>query len=153
VSKSDWTPRPAEPYEPGNTAALKHGADSSRRWKPIADRLAAEVVTIAPWLGRPAFAAAVKSWARLEAQVTLITTWLDEHGLTDEDGEPRRAATYAAKLETQAQNARGRLGLDPASLISLLQGAQAVAGELEEAEASLVGLTSEGRKALEARSE
>ena len=37
------------PFEPGNAAALKHGADSERCWKPIADRLTMEVLEAAPW--------------------------------------------------------------------------------------------------------
>ena len=115
----DWR-RDPKPYWPGNTESLRHGADSERRVRPLADRLAAEVTDAAPWLSRPTFAAAVAAWARAEARARLVTDWLEEHGQLDAKGVPRPAATYALRLEASAAARRAALGLDPASFAKLL---------------------------------
>lgn len=108
------------PFQPGHTAALRHGADSERTFGPVAERLADELVVTAPWCARPAFAASVRAWARAEAKVELVGQYLDVHGLLDDGGEPRPAASYLLRLEARADNARARLGLDPTSFAGLL---------------------------------
>lgn len=101
------------PFEPGNLAALRHGARSERMVRPIADRLAAELATAAPWATQPAFAAEVQAWAWAEARCVLLRAWLDEHGLLDDEGEPRPAAGELARAEASASKARANLGLSP----------------------------------------
>src|SRR5580658_5241550 len=59
------------PFEPGNETATTHGATSKRRWLPIAERLAADAIEVAPWLSRPAFKWAVRAWAETEARAQL----------------------------------------------------------------------------------
>ncbi len=132
------------PFDPGHTLSTRHGADSERRWRPIADRLAAEALDQAPWLGRRSFRAALAAWAKAEARVELVDAWLDEHGVLDADGVPRPAATYALRLEASAATRRAALGLDPQSFARLLvtfeqtEGAQDVLSALR-AEARQMG--------------
>lgn len=116
---------------------------------PLADRLAAELVELAPWTSRPAFAAAVAAWSRAEARCHLVGDWLDERGLLDEAGEPRPATGFLLRLESQASTLRARLALDPSSLAALLAKlagapAQHVAEERE-------ALLAEARVLVEAR--
>ncbi len=137
------------PFEPGNLAALRHGAMSPRKMGPIADRLAAELAEAAPWTARPAFAASVAAWARAEARTVLVTTWLADHGLLDDDGAPRPAATFLVKLETQAANLRTRLALDPAALAALL--AKLVEAPAEHVAEERERLLAEARALVEVR--
>ncbi|HEX3542784.1 MAG TPA: hypothetical protein VHT75_20315 [Acidimicrobiales bacterium] len=123
------------PFEVGNTARLRHGADSERIVRPLADRLAAAIVIEAPWLSRPAFAAALAAWSRAEARVLLVSDWLDEHGLLDSEGRPFPAATFADKLEARAGNARAQLGLDPQSFAKLMATIAGIPGAANEIEA------------------
>lgn len=137
------------PFQPGNVAGLRHGAGSERKVSPIASRLAAELAETAPWTSRPAFAASVAAWSRAEARVSLVAGWLDEHGLLDPDGEPRGAAAFLVKLESQAANLRARLGLDPAALAGLLAKLAEVPGEVVAEERER--LLAEARALVEGR--
>lgn len=136
------------PFAAGHELSLTHGAKSERRWRPLAERLEAAAVDHAPWLARPAFRAALRSWAKAEAQATLVADWLDEHGLLDEDGEPRPAATFALRLEASAAARRQRLGLDPMAFAKLLQTFSATPGTDDV----LAALRAEGAAILTARS-
>ncbi len=136
-------------FKEGNEANLRHGADSERRIRPLADRLAADAVEQAPWLVRPAFAASLAAWARAEARALLIDEYLDRHGLLDADGVPRPAATYADRLEVRAAALRGQLGLDPMSFAKLLATFSGTPGAADVLEA----LTAEGREVMTARAE
>jgi hypothetical protein len=112
----------------GNTESLKHGADSPRTWRPLADRLEAELLAERPWL--TGHRRTVKAWARTEAQVQLLGVWLDEHGLVDDAGEPRPAGHRLDRLETRAQSLRNDLAEPPMAMAKLLQAltSTAVAG-------------------------
>lgn len=105
-------------FEPGNEASLKHGADSPRRWLPVADRLEADLLAERPWLS--AHSRSVKAWARTEAQLQLLGTWLDEHGLVDDEGNPRPAGARLDKLESRAQSLRSDLAETPLSMARLI---------------------------------
>ena len=135
------------PFEPGNEAHSSHGADSPRRWRPIADELAEQILGEAPWLARPAFKAALHAWAAAEARAHLVGVWLDEHGLLDDEGAPRPAATYALRLDQAAASRRAQLGLDPASLAKLLANYAIASG----AEDVLAALKAEGAAVLAQR--
>lgn len=115
------------PFPPGNTAALKHGAQSPQVVRPLADAIAAELATIAPWTSAPAYATTVGALAWTEAQVLLLREWLDEQGLLDGDGIPRPASNRLDRLEARAENLRARCGLDPLSMVKLLGGLTAIA--------------------------
>jgi hypothetical protein len=137
------------PFEPGNEAATKHGANSERRWRPLADQLAADALALAPWLARPAFERAVSAWAVAEAKASLVDDWLDEHGLLNEDGIPHPANALSDKLHARAQSLRSQMGMDPTSFARLLATYAGVPG----AESALDALRAEGRRLVEARAE
>jgi hypothetical protein len=146
MTAAEWTPRPARghtnthpPFEAGNSEALKHGANSVRRWKPIADQLAAELLGQYPWLAR--FEAAVWAWARVEAQCWLIGDWLDQVGLLDDQGEPRPASNRLDRLEARAQSLRNDLPLTPMALAKLTS---TLAGSPDQQADVLAGLLSIG---------
>jgi hypothetical protein len=133
-------------FEDGNTAAEKHGATGDRRWRPLADHLAAEIVESAAWLTRPAFRRTVQAWSVAEAKAQLVDAWLDEHGLLDDDGAPRPANNLADRLHGRAANLRAAMGLDPASFARLLATFSGVVG----GEDALAALKREGARLIEA---
>lgn len=111
-------------FQPGNTVALKAGHRSPAVVEPLADAILQRAVDDAPWLAEPKYAATVRAWARAEAQAELLTAWLDQHGLHDDDGRLRPAEAALHRAETRAANARTRLGLDPLSRARLGRSAQ-----------------------------
>lgn len=134
------------PFEPGNEAAVTHGAYSDKRVAPLATLARAEIVEAAPWLEAEAFGPALDAWSRAEARVALVDSWLQEHGLLDPEGKPRPAAEFVVKLERAAADLRARIGLDPASCVKIrAQLASATSAD------ALESLRAEGRKILEAR--
>jgi hypothetical protein len=135
------------PFAEGNEAAVKHGGTSPKRWRPIAEHLAAEVVTDAPWLTRPAFRHSVDAWAACEAQSQLVDAWIDEVGPLTAKGGPRAAMALSDRLHARAASLRARLGLDPQSMSKLLATFAGVPGS----EDALAALRAEGRALVEAR--
>ncbi len=133
---------------PGNDLALKHGAGSERRWRPLAEQIRAGIVDQAPWLNRPAFAGAIEAWSIAEAKCRLVDDWLDEHGLLTEGGDVRNAALLADRLHSRASTLRGQLGLDPLSFAKLLQTFSATPAPDDV----LAALRAEGAAILTARS-
>lgn len=103
------------PFEPGNTMAVTHGAESPRRVEPLAAEMIAEATEAAPFLSEPSFGPALKAWARAEARCALLAAYLDENGLLDSKGNPRPATRLMTQMETLALKQRTRLGLDAAS--------------------------------------
>ena len=137
------------PFAPGHELSKRHGVYSPRTWKPLADHIAAELPDVAPWCARPTYGPTVAAWARVEAQLQLVMSWLDEHGPLDDHGEPRPATTLLARLESQAQSLRAELGLSPLALAKLLGAfTSAPAGTDDDA---LEALKAEGRRIVEAR--
>ena len=110
-----------EPFTPGHTKSLKHGAWSPRRVDPLATELLDAVIADASapgssivYLTEPAYRPALVAWARVEARVQLVSTWLADHeGDIDDEGNVRPAADLLTKLDAQALKHRERLGLDP----------------------------------------
>ncbi len=139
------------PFEIGNTVAMKHGAVSERRWRPIADRLADDLVNVAPWCARPVYAVTVMAWTRVEAQLHLVSTWLDKHGPLDGEGMPRPATDLAARLESRAQSLRAELGLSPLALAKLLAAFTTASAGGGGDDSALDKLKAEGRRFVEAR--
>ena len=100
------------PFEPGNTAAVRHGAWSSRKVDPLAAELVAGLLADRPDLA--AYPETVMAWARAEARVVILAEHQAEHGLIDDKGEVR-GGRYVAQFERLAADLRARLGLDPRS--------------------------------------
>ena len=109
------------PFEPGNVAALRHGAFYPRRYEPLAEELVTNLLALAAepsspvaYLTEEPYRPAVWAWARCEARIQLVTEYLlDKGGDLDPDGEVRPAARLLEVLEGRAEKLRARLGLDP----------------------------------------
>jgi hypothetical protein len=117
------------PFEPGNTAALKHGARSPRVLQPIADQLAAGLAQVAPWTSAASFQGTVASWSWAEAQAVVLRAYLDEVGLVDGEGLPRPAAGMLERVEGRLAGLRAQLGLTPLALGKLLATLSQVDGD------------------------
>lgn len=104
-----------EPFKPGNLAAVRHGARSPRLVEPLAAEAIELLTSSAPWLASSTFEASLAAWGRTEAKIALVSTYLDEVGVLDDDGQPRPAVELVVRLERLAADLRGRLGLDPSS--------------------------------------
>jgi hypothetical protein len=103
-----------EPFKPGNTKAMTHGARSERCITPLAAEIANQLMQEHPRLRDPAFRGPVLEYSRLQAQVELLEKWTDDHGLIDEEtGDVRNAAQFLLKVRKQAMNVADRLGLTP----------------------------------------
>lgn len=110
-----WAPFVAE-----NFAAKKHGAYSSRVITPLTAEIANAVCAARPDLQKPEMQPAVLAYARTEAQLEVLTAFVDANGSIDENtGEPTSAEKYRLRIDTQAANHRSRLGLDPLSAAKL----------------------------------
>lgn len=127
-----------EPFQPGHTLSLHHGAYSPRKVDPLAAELAGQVVALAEqegssttYLTEPSYRASVWAWARAEAKVQLLTEWLMDRTDLDDEGEVRPAAELLEKVERRAESLRARLGLEPLSRARL--GRDVAAGSVDVA--------------------
>lgn len=105
--------------EQGNSISKKHGAWSDKIVDPVARDLVQIVLGQVVYLADPSYEPAVWAWARAEARVLVLSTWLDENGTLDEQGVPRPALGALKDFERLASSARARLGLDPLSRAQL----------------------------------
>ena len=100
------------PFEAGNEAALRHGATSERRIRPLARnqkrRLMRQIGLRASELD-PVGKAYLEHYARLTAKVVLIDAYIEEVGLLDERGEPRPCLALYLSLHRAALGALGKL--------------------------------------------
>jgi hypothetical protein len=141
------------PFEQGNFVGLRHGATSRRKVRPIAEEIQAHIVSEAPWCDRPAFAGALRSLAWTEAQIILVTLYLDEHGVLRDPGvdelepQPRAATRLLRDLEGRAEKLRSSLALTPTSMAKMLGTLRAV---VEDTDDGLAALKREGRAMLQA---
>jgi hypothetical protein len=113
-----------EPFELGNTVALRHGAYSQRLVGPLAEEIGAELAEIVA--GTPAeapmFAAARSALALKLARLRHVTAWIAEHhaGLPlDADGNPLPAAKLEAELLAGIEKSLDALGLTPTAAARL----------------------------------
>lgn len=138
------------PFEPGNQAALRHGASSPRRVAPIAAELADAIVEAAPWCGHAAFLPEVEAFAWATAQARLLRGWLDEHALIDGTTHEARAGVLQElhRCETRAAKTRQALGLNPVAWAKVLGGYREVEGPASDMTKSVEAV---GREILEAR--
>jgi hypothetical protein len=112
------------PFEPGNTAAVTHGAYSVRRVSPLAQRLVDAALSdpALSYLHAPAYLPAVVAWAASEAQLALIADWVSEMTLQQaaESGQGRTSPLeLLRKFDSSTATHRARLGLDPLSRAKL----------------------------------
>lgn len=120
----DWTPafpgqRP--PFTPGHELSTRHGAYAPRKVDPLARELVDRLLDDpdVTYLQAPAFRPAVWAWARAEAQVQLLTEYLEERGKggVGDLANERVLSAYNLlhRAEARADRARSKLGLDPLS--------------------------------------
>jgi hypothetical protein len=143
-----------EPFKAGNMAHLRHGATSKRKVAPIAAEIHAHVLAEAPWCDQPAFAGALRSLCWTEAQIILVTQFLDEHGVLRDPGvdelepQPREATRLLRDLENRALKLRNSLGLTPIAMSKMLL---TLRGVVDDADDGLAALKAAGRAMLRAR--
>ena len=135
------------PFAAGHELSTRHGAWSPRKRAPIEVALTDWAMSAAPWLTDPLAGPSLAAWARAEAMVQLIATWLDTHDAIDHEGEVVGAVTTMARFEKVAMSLRQQLGLDPRSKLALLREQTAAVAEKVDLEAVMAA----GQAALDAR--
>ena len=133
------------PFEEGNQAAVTHGAYSVEVYGPVARELVSGVLTDRPQLNR--YRTAVAAWADVEARCLVVREHLDAHGMLDEQGKPRPAVELLVRLESRADKARQRLGLDPKADADLAKST----ADAQHSIADLDSIREAGRAALDKR--
>lgn len=114
------------PFEPGNTAAVRHGAYSRRVVLPRAQEIltaALEDPAMPDHVRSAGFAAAAQAWAEAEAVAELVLQWAVaqmENGDVGAMMTPPLPGTKAPievwrAVHAHAANLRAKLGLDPVS--------------------------------------
>jgi hypothetical protein len=129
---------------------MVHGAKSPRRVDPLAQELIDRLFGLPDCpshLREPRFAWAVEAWARVQAQIELVTAWIADQvaergglevaltetadateemtvgkGRTRKVSTGRRmesAITLLGRLEARAANLRAELGLSPKSAVAI----------------------------------
>lgn len=106
-----------EPFRPGHTLSMRHGAFSNRKVDPVAAELVDGLLADRPDLAE--HPEAVHAWGRAEARCMLVDEWLADHSLVDADGKPAGIAVLIPRFEKLAADLRARLGLDPRSQAEL----------------------------------
>jgi hypothetical protein len=129
------------PFEPGNDAALEHGAYSAAVIEQRAAAVHDALLEIAPWINEQHFAPSVHRYLQATAREQLAHEALTARG-PDGKGFTRlmEAATAASRLAWSMADALGLTPAGHARLKVLVAGA-------EHAEASLADLSEAGRRA------
>jgi hypothetical protein len=152
----EWVPEFAgqrPPFEPGNEVAVTHGAYSPRRVDPLTLELVELVLTdpSVEYLQAAHWRPALWAWARAEAQVQLLTEWLETKSIETGDGvgdlsdeAVRSAYLLLHRAEARAQTGRSRLGLDPLSAARLGRDRAGAAVDTARLMAELRRMESEG---------
>jgi hypothetical protein len=108
----DWTPEfPGQrpPFEPGNEAAVTHGARSPKRIEELARRIDADLLQRAPWVAE--YPEALTAYARAESVARLLYSAVTKPGMRLGDTIVARYVT----AENAAAKHRDALGLTPRS--------------------------------------
>ncbi len=118
-----WTPRPAQPYEPGNLAAVKHGAYSPRLVEQRAVELLAQLrdTEDCKWL-TDVDAIQLDTWLKSRALYELaheaVLRIAEEKGMENVNGH---LLAFAATQERNYTRITQDLGLDPTGRAKLLK--------------------------------
>ncbi|MFC7448669.1 P27 family phage terminase small subunit [Rhodococcus daqingensis] len=122
-----------EPFKPGHTKSLKHGARSERVIAPLTAEIANGLMQNHERLQNPLYRETVLEYSRLLAQVEVLEAYIDEHGTIiesgDKAGKVQPAAEYLLKVRKQATNVADKLGLNP--LANARLGKDTAAGQLD----------------------
>lgn len=118
------------PFEPGHERSLQHGAYSPRKVEPLAVEIRAAVLADPElaYLHSPRWQPAVWAWCQVEAQLQLLTEWLNVKGEAAGDGvgdlnDQRVTSAYLLqhRARAHADRLRGQLGLTPVSWARLMK--------------------------------
>ena len=104
------------PFEPGNTAALTHGARSPRSVEAKVQELRAALFEVAPDLDTPRFAETIERYLRSLAREKLLHDYLMEKGPENAGQRLWEGATASANASQRMADA---LGLTPAGFHKL----------------------------------
>lgn len=117
-----------ENFTEGNAVALRHGARSPAVVDPISADIKAHLLATltegphapAPYLLSPRWSGELDAYCRAEARVQVLLAYEARvGGPLDEQGQPRSYLGELDRAERRAQNARDRLGLNPAAAARL----------------------------------
>jgi hypothetical protein len=132
------------PFEPGNTAALVHGASSERTIAAKVQELRVALFEVAPDLDKPRFQETVERYLRAVAREKLLHAYLIEKGPEHVGQRLWEGATSSANV---AQKMADALGLTPAGYHRL----KALWGEGVRAEHDVAALESLAARGAEIR--
>ena len=130
TAKNTLTPAPEQAAavrkrggQPANRNAERHSLYATRTGHELRARRVRRLVTAMyaamPWLDAVTDRAAVRAWADIEHKVADVSTDLEQRGITNARGEPRRLLSeYRGLLSLQLQYASA-LGMHPAARASL----------------------------------
>jgi hypothetical protein len=137
-----FTPEtPREIRARGGEAHVVHGAYSSRRVGELAARYLERLKAEAPTGGELADAFAFEHLANLRARIDLAHAYLDEHGITDGDGNPRPLLRDLATWENAERRMLAELGMTAVSRAHWrLHELQGNAIEIDQARAGFVAV-------------
>lgn len=144
-------PAPARGYKwadagPGNTLALKHGADSERFIAERAVEVKTRILELAPWVDKDVFIPAVARYMRAEARELLLHDFITDVAVRKGVGAvPQRLWEQATAATNAAGKAAADLGLTPQSYARL----RATTGHAAATEAGLDKLLEQGRTIVE----
>ncbi|MGZ6305413.1 MAG: hypothetical protein ACXWP6_02995 [Ktedonobacterales bacterium] len=110
-----------EPFKPGHTLSLRHGARSARVYEPLAQELAQHLLGERPDLAPYTFAVGV--WAAATTRYLLLCAYAEEVGIIDsETNAPREGLLqWITKLESAAARHAVAIGLTPGSHAALIR--------------------------------
>lgn len=103
---------PGQPFEPGNEAAVKSGAEGALIVAPRAAELVAELRVLVP-SGCDSDLPAITLLAWQLARIERANAYLAEVGLLDADGVPQPVLRVLSTFENSAARLMDQLGLTP----------------------------------------
>jgi hypothetical protein len=102
----------------GNELAVVHGGYSVVKLEPRATEIADEIRALVP-ASSPSDEPSIRLLALALAQVEAATTWVAEHGIVDERGQPRGVLRHLGAMLNTAARIADRLGMTPTSRAQL----------------------------------
>jgi len=126
MADKEWSPRPARgyswpPFEPGNLAAVRHGARSARLVSAEAEKVAAELAEVCPWISE-VDAVAVDTFCRAAARYRMLDDYVAAKAEAEGvEAVPRTLWQEVSRAESNAMKAAEALGLDPTGRARLLR--------------------------------
>ncbi|MDP0398930.1 hypothetical protein [Tsukamurella strandjordii] len=144
--RENWTPRP--PFEPGNAAAVTHGAHSSALIAARVAELTAEIEAAVPTLAAVRYTSAVRAWATAEARLERVREYVWNQPVEELSGE-RGTGAYELGLERLAVRLRAELALSIASHAAISRTSLAVESNSEAARSMVTKLFDDIRRVVD----